>query len=196
MMMMRKTAKKTTKKTADVQGFSRGIFYAMAFLCLASVLTACVTLGGYFNKDDNDRVRSNLDNSGDVVEVEPAQVNDGYDGNITLINPAPPPEEKIIHLGVTSEEIDEQIGRAIQEAIANHEKDLHTYSPHYTLLKCHQLGTNTFSCKIVQGENIPLPEKKDVPIVELTPKQEEKFYEDEPEVKEEKEEKSSWNPFR
>lgn len=186
--MMRKTAKKTTKKTADKKGFSRGIFYAMAFLCLASVLTACVTLGGYFNKND----------SVDVVEVEPAKVevvNDGYDGNITLINPMPP-GEKTIHLGVTSEEIDEQIGRAIQEAIANHEKDLHTYSPHYTLLKCHQLGTNTFSCKIVQGENIPLPEKKDVPIVELTPKQEEKFYEDEPEVKEEKEEKSSWNPFR
>ena len=194
---MRKTAKKTTKKTAEVQGFSRGIFYAMAFLCLASVLTACVTLGGYFNKDDNDRVRSNLDNSGDVVEVEPAKVNDGYDGNITLINPMPPEEKAEADKGelLVGEAIEEQIGRAIQEAIAKHKEELHTYSPHYTLLKCHQLGTNTFSCKIVQGENIPLPEKKDVPIVELTPKQEEKYHEDEPEVKEEKKSKSSWNPF-
>jgi hypothetical protein len=83
--------------------------------------------------------------------------------------------------------------------LADHNDEKHTFSPHYTLLKCHQLGSNTFSCKIVQGENIPIPEKTDVPVVELTEEQEEKFFEEEPEVKEKnekEEESSSWNPFR
>lgn len=197
--MMRKKTTAKKKKPAD-SGYSKGIFYAMAFLCLASFTTACVTLGGYFGKDDNDRVLDNLDTRVNVVELVPEQAevvetDVEADAVITLINPPPPPEERWLHLGVTEGIIEEQIGRAIQEAIAKHNEDKHTFSPHYTLLKCHQLGTNTFSCKIVQGENIPLPEEKDVPVIELTPKEEEKFFEEEPEVKEEKEEKSSWNPF-
>ena len=196
--MMRKKTTAKKKKPVD-SGYSKGIFYAMAFLCLASFTTACVTLGGYFGKDDNDRVLDNLDTRVNVVELVPEQAevvetDVEADAVITLINPAPP-EERWLHLGVTEKIIEDQIERAIEDALTEHNDEKHTYSPHYTLLKCHQLGTNTFSCKIVQGENIPLPEEKDVPVIELTPKQEEKFFEEEPEVKEEKEEKSSWNPF-
>ena len=198
--MMRKKTTAKKKKPAD-SGYSKGIFYAMAFLCLASFTTACVTLGGYFGKDDNDRILNNMDNSVNVVELVPEQAevvetDVEADAVITLINP-PQPEERWLHLGVTEKIIEEQIGSAIQEALANHNEEKHTYSPHYTLLKCHQLGSNTFSCKIVQGENIPLPEEKDVPVVDLTKKQEEKFFEDEPESRkvEDKEEESSWNPF-
>jgi hypothetical protein len=198
-MMMRKTAKKK-KKPAD-SGYSKGIFYAMAFLCLASVTTACVTLGGLFGKDDNDRVHNNLDTSVNVVEVVPeqAEVDVEADAVITLINPPVEDEQRWLHLGVTEKDLELQISKAIQDYLADHNDEKHTFSPHYTLLKCHQLGSNTFSCKIVQGENIPIPEKTDVPVVELTEEQEEKFFEEEPEVKEKnekEEESSSWNPFR
>jgi len=124
--MMGKMKEKTKKKTTKRPELSRGVFYAMAFLCLASTITACTTIfgGGWFN-DSKDNVSVPAGNNIDA---------------------------------------------------------------HYTLMKCHQLGSNTFSCKIVQGKNIPLPDKKDVPIVEMT--------KDEDESKVEKENKTkNWNPF-
>ena len=193
-MMMRKTAKKK-KKPAD-SGYSKGIFYAMAFLCLASVTTACVTLGGLFGKDDNDRVHNNLDTSVNVVEVVPeqAEVDVEADAVITLINPPVEDEQRWLHLGVTEKDLNDQIGQAIADHLAEHNKVEHTYGPHYTLLKCHQLGTNTFSCKIVRGKNVPLPKEEDVPIVDLTEEQEEIVLENDPAARKE-EKKSSWNPF-
>jgi len=122
--MMGKMKEKTKKKTTKRPELSRGVFYAMAFLCLASTITACTTIfgGGWFN-DSKDNVSVPAGNNIDA---------------------------------------------------------------HYTLMKCHQLGSNTFSCKIVQGKNIPLPDKKDVPIVEMT--------KDEDESKVVNKTKN-WNPF-
>ena len=190
--MMRKTAKKKKKNPTD-SGYSKGIFYAMAFLCLASVLTACVTLGGLFDKNDSDKRSSNLDTNSDVVRVVPKQTELDADAEITLINP-PVEDERWLHLGVTEKDLNDQIGQAIADHLDEHNDDKHTFSPHYTLFKCHQLGSNTFSCKIVQGKNVPLPKEEDVPVVELTEEQEEKVLENEPEIKKEKKE-SSWNPF-
>ena len=190
-MMMKKKLKKK-KKPAD-SGYSKGVFYAMAFLCLASFTTACVTLGGYFGKDDNDRIHSDLDNSPIVVEVVPKQTEVDADAEITLINP-PVEDERWLHLGVTEKDLNDQIGQAIADHLAEHNKVEHTYGPHYTLLKCHQLGTNTFSCKIVRGKNVPLPKEEDVPIVDLTEEQEEIVLENDPAARKE-EKKSSWNPF-
>ena len=201
--MMRKTAKKKKKKNPADSGYSKGIFYAMAFLCLASVLTACVTLGGLFDKNDSDKRSSNLDTNSDVVRVVPTQTE--VDAEMTLINPPvqggtmvinPPVEdERWLHLGVTEKDLNDQIGQAIADHLDEHNEDKHTFSPHYTLFKCHQLGSNTFSCKIVQGENVPLPKESEVPTVELTEEQEEKALEVEPEIKKEKKKSSSWNPF-
>jgi hypothetical protein len=85
-MMMRKTAKKKKKKPAD-SGYSRGVFYAMAFLCLASFTTACVTLGGLFDKNDSDKPNSNLDTSSDVVRVVPKQTEvDGASVHLQLVD--------------------------------------------------------------------------------------------------------------
>jgi len=190
-MMMKKKLKKK-KKPAD-SGYSKGVFYAMAFLCLASFTTACVTLGGYFGKDDNDRIHSDLDNGPIVVEVVPKQTEVDVDAEITLINP-PVEDERWLHLGVTEKDLNDQIGQAIADHLAEHNKVEHTYGPHYTLLKCHQLGTNTFSCKIVRGKNVPLPKEEDVPIVDLTEEQEEIVLENDPAARKE-EKKSSWNPF-
>tara|TARA_B100000953_G_scaffold11032_1_gene9818 strand:+ start:104 stop:682 length:579 start_codon:yes stop_codon:yes gene_type:complete len=191
--MMRKTAKKKKKNPTD-SGYSKGIFYAMAFLCLASVLTACVTLGGLFDKNDSDKRSSNLDTNSDVVRVVPKQTELDADAEITLINP-PVEDERWLHLGVTEKDLNDQIGQAIADHLDEHNDDKHTFSPHYTLFKCHQLGSNTFSCKIVQGENVPLPKESEVPTVELTEEQEEKALEVEPEIKKEKKKSSSWNPF-
>ena len=191
-MMMKKTVKKK-KKPAD-SGYSKGIFYAMAFLCLASVTTACVTLGGLFDKNDSDKRSSNLDTNSDVVRVVPKQTEVDADAEITLINP-PVDDERWLHLGVTEKDLESQIGKAIQDHLADHNDEKHTFSPHYTLFKCHQLGSNTFSCKIVQGENVPLPKESEVPTIELTEEQEEKALEAEPEIKKEKKKTSSWNPF-
>jgi hypothetical protein len=190
-MMMKKKLKKK-KKPAD-SGYSKGVFYAMAFLCLASFTTACVTLGGYFGKDDNDRIHSDLDSSHTVVEVVPKQTEVDADAEITLINP-PVEDERWLHLGVTEKDLNDQIGQAIADHLAEHNKVEHTYGPHYTLLKCHQLGTNTFSCKIVRGKNVPLPKEEDVPIVDLTEEQEEIVLENDPAARKE-EKNTSWNPF-
>ena len=85
-------------------------------------------------------------------------------------------------------ELENLVDEKIEIAIVDHEKDKHHIDAQYTLMKCHQLGSNTFSCKIVQGKNIPLPDKKDVPIVEITKD------EDEPKVEKENKTKN-WNPF-
>ncbi len=162
--MKEKTKKKTTKRPE----LSRGIFYAMAFLCLASTITACLTIfgGGWFN-DSKDNVSVPAGNNNSVIV-------------------SPVVSEKVETPITWAVELENLVDEKIEIAIVDHEKDKHHIDAQYTLMKCHQLGSNTFSCKIVQGKNIPLPDKKDVPIVEMT--------KDEDESKVVNKTKN-WNPF-
>ncbi len=168
--MMGKMKEKTKKKTTKRPELSRGVFYAMAFLCLASTITACSIIfgGGWFN-DSKDNVSVPADNNNSVIV-------------------SPVVSEKVETPITWAVELENLVDEKIEIAIVDHEKDKHHIDAQYTLMKCHQLGSNTFSCKIVQGKNIPLPDKKDVPIVEKT--------KDEDESKVEKENKTkNWNPF-
>ena len=173
---------KTKKKTTKRPELSRGVFYAMAFLCLASTITACSTIfgGGWFSDSkDNVSVPAGNNNSVIVSPVVSEKVETpSADAEITLVQEAP----------TWVVELENLVDEKIEIAIVDHEKDKHHIDAHYTLMKCHQLGSNTFSCKIVQGKNIPLPDKKDVPIVEMTKD------EDEPKVEKENETKN-WRPF-
>ena len=168
--MMGKMKVKTKKKTTKRPELSRGVFYAMAFLCLASTITACSTIfgGGWFG-DSKDNVSVPAGNNNSVIV-------------------SPVVSEKVEAPTTWAVELENLVDEKIEIAIVDHEKDKHHIDAHYTLMKCHQLGSNTFSCKIVQGKNIPLPDKKDVPIVEMTKD------EDEPKVEKENETKN-WRPF-
>lgn len=167
---MGKMKEKTKKKTTKRPELSRGVFYAMAFLCLASTITACSTIfgGGWFN-DSKDNVSVPAGNNNSVIV-------------------SPVVSEKVEASTTWAVELENLVDEKIEIAIVDHEKDKHHIDAQYTLMKCHQLGSNTFSCKIVQGKNIPLPDKKDVPIVEITKD------EDEPKVEKENKTKN-WNPF-
>ena len=166
--MMGKMKEKTKKKTTKRPELSRGVFYAMAFLCLASTITACLTIfgGGWFN-DSKDNVSVPAGNNNSVIV-------------------SPVVSEKVETPITWAVELENLVDEKIEIAIVDHEKDKHHIDAQYTLMKCHQLGSNTFSCKIVQGKNIPLPDKKDVPIVEMT--------KDEDESKVVNKTKN-WNPF-
>ena len=166
--MMGKMKEKTKKKTTKRPELSRGVFYAMAFLCLASTITACSIIfgGGWFN-DSKDNVSVPAGNNNSVIV-------------------SPVVSEKVETPTTWAVELENLVDEKIEIAIVDHEKDKHHIDAHYTLMKCHQLGSNTFSCKIVQGKNIPLPDKKDVPIVEMT--------KDEDESKVVNKTKN-WNPF-
>jgi len=166
--MMGKMKEKTKKKTTKRPELSRGIFYAMAFLCLASTITACLTIfgGGWFN-DSKDNVSVPAGNNNSVIV-------------------SPVVSEKVEASTTWAVELENLVDEKIEIAIVDHEKGKHHIDAQYTLMKCHQLGSNTFSCKIVQGKNIPLPDKKDVPIVEMT--------KDEDESKVVNKTKN-WNPF-
>ncbi len=174
--MMGKMKVKTKKKTTKRPELSRGVFYAMAFLCLASTITACSIIfgGGWFN------------DSKDNVSVRNTSTHPADNNNSVIVSPVV--SEKVETPITWAVELENLVDEKIEIAIVDHEKDKHHIDAHYTLMKCHQLGSNTFSCKIVQGKNIPLPDKKDVPIVEKT--------KDEDESKVEKENKTkNWNPF-
>ncbi len=166
--MMGKMKVKTKKKTTKRPELSRGVFYAMAFLCLASTITACLTIfgGGWFN-DSKDNVSVPAGNNNSVIV-------------------SPVVSEKVETPITWAVELENLVDEKIEIAIVDHEKGKHHIDAQYTLMKCHQLGSNTFSCKIVQGKNIPLPDKKDVPIVEMT--------KDEDESKVVNKTKN-WNPF-
>ena len=166
--MMGKMKEKTKKKTTKRPELSRGVFYAMAFLCLASTITACLTIfGGGRSNDSKDNVSVPAGNNNSVIV-------------------SPVVSEKVETPITWAVELENLVDEKIEIAIVDHEKDKHHIDAHYTLMKCHQLGSNTFSCKIVQGKNIPLPDKKDVPIVEMT--------KDEDESKVVNKTKN-WNPF-
>ena len=166
--MMGKMKEKTKKKTTKRPELSRGVFYAMAFLCLASTITACLTIfGGGWSNDSKDNVSVPAGNNNSVIV-------------------SPVVSEKVETPITWAVELENLVDEKIEIAIVDHEKDKHHIDAQYTLMKCHQLGSNTFSCKIVQGKNIPLPDKKDVPIVEMT--------KDEDESKVVNKTKN-WNPF-
>lgn len=179
-MATKKVTRKKVVKQPESTWFSKGIFYAMAGLCIASVLTACtmlfkgIDLGNY---DSRPNATVAVDNTDDtfvsVVELQQE----------TVVEPIP----EVAPDGVTTA-IEKIIDDKILTAMETHLREKHEFDGHSSLLKCHQLGSNTFSCKMLQGKPIEVEEEDKVEVeVEMKPTVP---------VVEEDVEPNKWNPFK